>query len=121
MFNAYTRFVIKRPVIVLVGFALVTIFLASGIFKLQFDTSIEAFLPKQDSEYKYYHKVKEIYGDIDTFVILSISHEKLWSLGTFREIDQLLTDLEEYQSYNSKKETQRLQQLEVFLSRKDLK
>ena len=74
--DRYIRFVLKWPVSVLVFFFIVTIVLASGMLKLQFDTSITAFLPTSDIEYENYEKVKEIYGDCDTFVILNITDKK---------------------------------------------
>lgn len=118
--NAYTGWIIRRPIVTLVIFGIITIILSLGIFKLEFDTSIEAFLPKKDSEFQYYNKVKEIYGDIDTFVILAVSQDHLWSHRNFVEMDNLLSDLEEYEHYDGQRENRRLIRLESFLSRNDV-
>jgi len=112
--NAYIRFIIKRPLITLGVFTAITLFFASGTLKLQFDTTVEAFLPKQDSEYQFYNQVKEIYGDTDTYIILAIAHDNLWSPGAFTEMDHLLSDIEEYQHYDETRERGRLDRLNNF-------
>ena len=90
-----------------------TIILASGMLKLQFDTSMTSFLPKTDIEYENYEKVKEIYGDCDTFVILNITDKNLWQYETFERINDLIIDLEEFEDYNATLEQQRMAQLET--------
>lgn len=114
--HRYTQFVIKRPYFVLAALLIVTIILSSGLAKLKFDTSPETYLPKKDKVYKIYDQVKEIYGDVDTFVILDVSTEKLWNYDTFKEIDNLLTDLEEYKDYNETREASRLNTMQRFLT-----
>lgn len=88
--DAYIRFVLKRPIWVLAIFSLITLGLLPGLFKLKFDTSIATFLPQSDPEYLLYEKVKDIYGDSDTFVILSVTRQNLWAYETFKKIDALL-------------------------------
>ncbi|MFZ2632526.1 MAG: MMPL family transporter [Desulfosalsimonadaceae bacterium] len=115
--NAYIRFIIRNPLPTLGIFIAITLFFAFGILKLQFDTTVEAFLPKQDTEFKFYNQVKEIYGDTDTYIILAIAHDNLWSPGAFTEIDHLLSDIEEYQHYNETREKERLDRLNnLFLN-----
>ncbi|MDA3896241.1 MAG: efflux RND transporter permease subunit [Desulfobacteraceae bacterium] len=114
--DRYIRFVLKRPVWVLVVFLIVTIMLASGMLKLQFDTSITAFLPTSDIAYKNYEQVKEIYGDCDTFVILDITDKNLWQYETFRRINDLIIDLEEFEDYKPAQEQQRIAQLDRLLA-----
>jgi len=113
--DRYIRFVLKRPVMVLVVFLLITIILASGMAHLQFDTSITSFLPTSDIEYENYNKVKEIYGDCDTFVILDITDKNLWQYETFERINDLIIDLEEFKDYNENREHERIKQLDRFL------
>lgn len=114
--NAHIRFAIRHPVLTLCVFFAITVFFILGILHLRFDTTVEAFLPRQDPEYRFYNEVKDIYGDTDTYVILAISHEKLWSPDVFAEIDGLLSDMEEYQHYNEKREMDRLTRLDRLLS-----
>jgi len=113
--DRYIRFVLKRPVFILVVFFIVTIILASGMVHLQFDTSITAFLPISDIEYKNYEKVKEIYGDCDTFVILNIADKNLWQYETFGRINDLIIDLEGFEDYNQTLEQDRIKQLDQLL------
>ena len=114
--DQYIRFVLKRPVWVLIVFSIITIILASGMLKLQFDTSITAFLPTTDIEYENYEKVKAIYGDCDTFVILNITDKHLWQYETFERINDLIIDLEEFKDYRPTLEQQRIAQLDRLLA-----
>ncbi|NOY69493.1 MAG: MMPL family transporter [Deltaproteobacteria bacterium] len=96
--DRYIQWVLKRPVFVLVLAALITIGLGMGITRLGFDTSISKFLPETDPEYVYYNKIKKIYGDVDTFVILDISGERLLTPKSFIAMDDLLSDIEFYKT-----------------------
>jgi len=118
--DRYIRFVLKRPVWVLVVFSIVTVILASGMLHLQFDTSITAFLPTTDIEYENYEKVKEIYGDSDTFVILDITDNNLWQYETFRRINDLIIDLEEFEEYDAAQEQQRIALLDRLVADPDI-
>ena len=112
----YIRFVLKWPVSVLVLFSIVTIILSVGMASLEFDTTISTFMPQTDAEYKFYTKAKEIYGDCDTFVILSVTHKNLWTYTTFNNINNLLIDIEEFIDFKPKFERQRIAQLDHLLS-----
>lgn len=114
--DRYIRFVLKHPIWILVCFITITIGLGLGIPKLTFDTSISKFLPETDPEYLYYHKVKDVYGDVDTFVILSITDTPLWTAETFADMDALLTDIEAYETYRPAREAARLERLAQALS-----
>ena len=116
----YTKATIKWPLLTLVALVIITLLLGSGLRKLEFDTSVETFLPMDDPEFKYYRTVKEIYGDVDTFVILAISHENLWCRETFSQIENLLLDLEEYQEYDAPRETRRLDRLGAYLNKEHI-
>lgn len=118
--DRYIRFVLKRPVSVLIFFFIMTIVLASGMLKLQFDTSITAFLPTSDIEYKNYNKVKEIYGDCDTFVILNITDKNLWRYEAFERINDLIIDLEGFEDYRPMLEQQRMAKLDQSLENQDI-
>ncbi len=115
--NRYIRFVLNHPIAMLVGCLIITVILSAGITKLRFDTSIATFLPKSDASYKYYDRVKKVYGDVDTFVILSVSHAHLWRHDTFKKIDQLLVDLEAYQDFDNKLESRRMERLSAVLAK----
>ena len=114
--HRYIRFVLNHPIALLVGCLVITIVFSAGITKLRFDTSIATFLPKSDAAYKYYDHVKEIYGDVDTFVILSVSDEDLWQHETFIRINNLLLDLEAYQDFDQALESRRIKHLNEVLA-----
>ena len=118
--DRYIQFVLKRPAWTIAFFLVITIGLSLGIPNLKFDTSISKFLPETDPEYLYYNKVKAVYGDVDTFVILSISDDQIWHAGTFTEMDALLKDLEAYENYKENIEKGRLERLDWILSTADL-
>ena len=113
--NRYIRFVLKHPIAMLAGCLIITVILSAGITRLRFDTSISTFLPKTDPAYKHYEQVKGVYGDVDTFVILSVSHQHLWQHETFEKINQLLIDLEAYQDYDRNLEAKRMERLTSVL------
>jgi len=106
--NKYIGFVLKWPIIIIVLLILATIILTPGIGKLEFDNSVEAFLPKDDYEYLYYNKIRSVYGDSGRFLIMDISAPTLWSAGTFQQMDNFFTDLEEYQDFDESREGLRL-------------
>ncbi|MCX5851790.1 MAG: MMPL family transporter [Deltaproteobacteria bacterium] len=112
----YTKFIIKRPVITLIALVAVTVVMGFGLPRMQFDASLESFVPVKDVEYQKYKKVTEIYGDVDNFVILDVAPDNLFSENTFREIDNLLTDLEEFRHYDDGREEDRLARLKEYRS-----
>ncbi len=115
--HRYTEAIIKKPILTLIILALITLVLGSGIRRLEFDTSVEAFLPPDDEKLKFYKAVKNIYGDIDTFVILAISDDNLWSRETFSRIEDLLSDLEEFKDYDASLEAIRINKLKAYINR----
>jgi hypothetical protein len=113
--DRYIGFVLKRPVLVLVAFCIVTVILGAGMAKLQFDTTISTLLPQSDPEYKYYDRIKEIYGGCDAFVILSVTDENLFHPDTFEKINDLIIDIEEFEDFDPILEKTRMDQLNQFL------
>ncbi|HNX23487.1 MAG TPA: efflux RND transporter permease subunit [Spirochaetota bacterium] len=115
MLNRYISFVLRRPVTVLLILLIVTIILGTGIWKIKFDNSYDVMMPQKDSLYLFNEETKKIYGNLDNFIISTISSNKnLWSAGFFRDFDNLVTDLEEFKEYNESLETARLEKLNVY-------
>jgi predicted RND superfamily exporter protein len=106
--NRYIDFALRRPILILCILAILTVILTPGMMKLEFDNSIDVFMPRNDEEYLYYNKVKEIYGDNGRFIIISLSDENLWSPETLGKMNDLIEDLEDYKDYDEKKEAERL-------------
>ncbi len=118
--DRYIGLVLKRPVIVLVAFFIVTVILGAGMTKLQFDTTISTLLPTSDPEYKYYDRIKEIYGGCDAFVILSVTDENLFHSDTFEKINHLIIDIEEFENFDPILEKTRMNQLNQLLISKSV-
>ncbi len=109
IYHYYLNLLLTRPLIPIIGLILISIFLGAGILKLQFDSSIESFMPKHDEEYIEYSHVKETYGDNDRFIIMAVSQKDLWSADFFSAFNDFLIDLEEYQNFDAVRERLRLE------------
>ena len=115
--NRYIRFVLRRPIPILILLVVLTAVLVPGIARLEFDNSVESFMPKSDHEYIYYNELKEIYGDNGRFAIMAVSSDDLWSGETLRTLDLFISDLEEYKDFNEKGEALRLKRFDSIASR----
>lgn len=96
MINTYLKLVLKAPALFLFILLLISIGLSLGMRTIQFDHSIEAFMPKDDPKYIEYEKSKEIFGDNSRFLIMAVTHENLWSVPAFEAFNRFLTDIEAY-------------------------
>jgi len=119
--NRYIRFVLRRPVPILIMLIILTAIMVPGIAKLKFDNSVESFMPKNDHEYIYYNELKEIYGDNGRFAIMAVTSDNLWSADTFRKLDLLISDLEEYKDFNEELEGSRLKKFDSIVSREEVR
>jgi predicted RND superfamily exporter protein len=119
MINAYLKYVIRRPVLFLSLLALITAGLGSGILELRFDHSVEAFMPKDDPDYREYVKAQEIFGDNSRFLILAVSHPDLWSAEALSAFDRLLVDIEAYKEYRPEQMKARMKKLNRLLEQPD--
>jgi predicted RND superfamily exporter protein len=106
--NRYIDFVLRNPRSVLIFVFLVTVLMASGVPKLTFDNTIDVMMPQKDPDYLHYEKVKDIYGNIGKFVIINISAPDIWTEAFFREADAMITDLEEFMTYDEQRERNRM-------------
>ncbi len=111
----YIKFVLKYPKFILLFFFILTVFMGSGLLKLEMDNSIEAFMPQEDSEYLYYNKVRDQFGDNGRFYIMSVSGENLFDYKMLTLFDNLVSDIEAYESYDFEKDGARRDILNEFL------
>lgn len=109
MMNNYLNLILKRPLIPILGLIVISAYLSLGILKIQLDSSIESFMPKHDTEYIEYSKIKEIYGDNDRFIQMSVAHKNLWTSDALNSINKLLIDIEEYEDFEKIKEDRRME------------
>ncbi|MCD6487290.1 MAG: MMPL family transporter [Syntrophobacterales bacterium] len=119
--NRYIKFVLRRPIPVLIMLVILTAALIPGITMLKFDNSVESFMPKNDSEYIYYTELKEIYGDNGRFIIMAVSVDDLWNAETFQKLDALIADLEEYKDFDEERENSRLKKFDSMISQKTVR
>ncbi|MBW2594779.1 MAG: MMPL family transporter [Deltaproteobacteria bacterium] len=119
--NRYIHFVLRKPIPILIMLVILTAVLVPGITRLEFDNSVEAFMPKNDPEYIYYTELKEIYGDNGRFAIMAVSGDDLWSSETLRKIDLFLADLEEYKDFDEEREASRLKRFDSIASRGEVR
>ncbi|TFH41248.1 MAG: hypothetical protein E4G96_05885, partial [Chrysiogenales bacterium] len=115
--NRYIQFVIKSPILILAMIAAVTIVLATGVPRLKFDNSIDVMMPKEDREYIYYNTIVETYGNIGKFIIIDTTADNVWTPAFFRELNDLVTDLEEYGDFDREREEARLKRFDGIASR----
>lgn len=73
--NRYIHLILSWPKSSLITILFLTIFFLTGIPKLKFDNTIDAFMPKKDKEYLFYNKVKKMYGNNDLIYILFLSFQ----------------------------------------------
>ncbi|MBU0995601.1 MAG: MMPL family transporter [Proteobacteria bacterium] len=104
----YFDFILNRPVIVLVILLVITLFLAPGIPKLEFDNSVDVMMPKNDIRYVTNEKIKNTFGNIGKFIIINVTGPNLLSKDFFSQLASLSADIEEYHDYNPRKEETRL-------------
>ncbi|WP_319525943.1 MMPL family transporter [uncultured Desulfosarcina sp.] len=116
LLNRYIHWVLVHPKTVITLCLLITLALSTGIARLRFDTSVESFLPKKDPAYSFYQHVKTVYGEVDTFVVLSIGRENLLSHESLAAMEDLLEDIEAYQYPDVEQNRQRLSRLDALLS-----
>ena len=104
----YIDLVLKKPIWFILLLVVITVVLGSGLNKVKFDSSVDAMMPKRDSEYLENQKVKEIYGNNGKFMLMGVNPDDLWEAGTLKKINQLISDLEEYKDFDEEKEDKRL-------------
>lgn len=112
----YINFVLNRPKTVLLILIAITLILGSGIFKLEFDSSVDVMMPKNDNRYIQNEKIKQIYGNIGKFIIISINSDPVLSQSFFEKMNDLCLDIAEFQYYDETRELKRIDRLNAFIS-----
>lgn len=118
--SLFINFVLKYPKNLIFVLFVTTIILGQGILKLEFDNSIESFLPKDNEIYRLYNQSKEIYGDNGKFIVTAISGKNLWSPEFFEKNDLLHTFIEEYETFNADTEKMRLDRFNAILQKDEI-
>ncbi len=113
----YLEFVLKRPIHVIIFIFMITIFFLTGVPKLKFDNSIETMMPKSDNAYLFNEEMKKTYGNLGNFLIISVTADKIWNYDFFKELDNLITDIEEFSTYDEDKGLQRISSLKEIIKK----
>lgn len=82
------RFVINRPLPVLLSIALLTCFLGYHASHIRIDSSIESLLPYDDPEKQYYNDVRRLFGSEDVAVVGLIT-DNIYTPQTLQKITRL--------------------------------
>ncbi|MGM0418932.1 MAG: efflux RND transporter permease subunit [Thermodesulfobacteriota bacterium] len=105
----YISLITRNPLKVIFLFALLTVIFGSGLFKVEFESSLDSIMPKKDEQYILNEKIKDIYGNNGKFIIASVSSENLKSPDFLDSFNNLHIDLEEYKRYKKTKEEKRIE------------
>lgn len=112
--------VLTYPKTVIAIIIAITIILGSGVFKIQFDSSLDAVMPKHDPEYLLNEEVKKTYGNTGKFIIIDVASSDMLQPHILTLVSNLHDDLEEYRQFNEAKEMHRLSLLQELSHKKNI-
>jgi len=112
LIDKFFRIPVNHPKPALLFLAAATIIACTGLTKIQFENSLDVMMPRHDIEYITNEKLKKVYGNNGKFIILDIYSDKMFNSSTFREIDFLIKEIEEYKTYNDEKESVRIARID---------
>ncbi|MGQ9843829.1 MAG: efflux RND transporter permease subunit, partial [Spirochaetota bacterium] len=107
----------KTTIAIIIG---ITLFLGSGLFKIQFDSSLDAVMPKHDPDYLLNEEVKKIYGNNGKFIIIDLSADDMLQPEILQQVGNLHDDIEEYRRFDETREMNRLAILQNLSHKKNI-
>lgn len=116
----WLNIVLTYPKTVIAIIIAMTILLGSGVFKIQFDSSLDAVMPKHDPEYLLNEEVKKTYGNTGKFIIIDVASGDMLQPHILTLVSHLHDDLEEYQRFDEAKEMHRLYLLQELSHKKNI-
>lgn len=108
MLDRYIQLIIRRPKTAVLVIVLITIAFGVGLPGLHFDNSLDSMMPSMDPEYLLNEEVKKIYGNNGKFIIMDVSADDLWCAQRLVDFDSLVSDIEEFSTYDQAREARRL-------------
>lgn len=111
LLEKFFRIPVYHPKASLAFLSVVTIIALLGIPGLRFENSLEVMMPQTDSEYLVYRDAKKVFGNNGKFIILDVSSPALFTPAVLADVDNLVTDIEEYGAYDEEKENARLNRI----------
>lgn len=115
--NKFLDFILRRPIPVLAIIAVITALLGTGIFKLQFENSLEVMMPKKDAEYILNEETKKVFGNTGNFLIFSVTSDNILNQQFLHDFENFHQDIEEYITYEDEKEKSRLDKIKDLLKK----
>jgi len=115
--NKFLNYVIRYPLPVLAIITLITILLGTGIFKLEFENSLEVMMPKRDAEYVTNEETKKVFGNTGNFLIFSLTSDKILAHEFLSDLNHFHQDIEEYITWDEEKEVNRIKRLDQILAK----
>jgi hypothetical protein len=116
----YLKFILERPKRVIAGIALMTLILGSGLFKVEFESSLDSIMPKKDPEYILNEEIKKIYGNNGKFIIMCVSADDMMSPSILERVNALHEDIEEFENYDESREEKRSALLDGIIEKGDI-
>lgn len=116
--NRFLDKIIQHPVAVLAVIGIITLLLGTGIFKLEFENSLEVMMPKKDGEYILNEKTKKTFGNTGNFLIFSVTADNILSTDFLGDLENFHQDIEEYITYDEEQEQKRLKRTGELLKGK---
>jgi len=98
----------------------ITVLLGSGVFKIQFDSSLDAVMPRHDPEYLLNEEVKKTYGNTGKFIIIDVASNDMLQPHILTLVSNLHDDLEEYRRFDEAREMHRLSLLQELSHNKNI-
>ncbi len=88
-----SRIIVKRPYLNLFLLLIVTLIFANAMLQLKFDTSLSAFVIKNDPDLTYYNKIKDLF-ETDETIVIGFKASDLFSKKDLEFIKQLSEKIE---------------------------
>ncbi len=97
--NAYYRFVTSSPKLLVAIVLLITVFMASQISKLEWETDARVYMPKGHPAIEYDEKIERIFGTKDAIIIVIANEEKsIFNQTTLDKIKRITEKISELPS-----------------------
>ncbi len=109
MLDRYIKLILRRPKTAVLGIVLITVAFGAGLPGLHFDNSLDSMMPSRDPEYLLNEEVKKIYGNNGKFIIMDVSADDLWRAERLIDFDSLVSDIEEFSTFDEAREARRIE------------
>ena len=97
--NAYYRFVTSSPKLLVTIVLLITVFMASQISKLEWETDARVYMPKGHPAIEYDEKIERIFGAKDAIIVVVANEEKsIFNQVTLEKIKRITAKISELPS-----------------------